>query len=107
MHWASARQRGFNKPGMIRKILDASKSDPGLAMLVDEAREYAEMYLLAQKTQRGCIDGMGELATMREEFSDVVDKVIHYCKEKKYIAQGVAYDIDSVASDIVELRNPL
>jgi hypothetical protein len=88
-------------PDMIRTILDASKSDPGLSTLVDEAREYAEMYLLAQKTQRGC-DGMGELATVREEFRDVIDKVIQYCKDKKYIPEGISYDLDSAAFGIVK-----
>src|SRR5512143_416911 len=100
-HWTSSRQRGINKPGMIRRILDASKTDPGLATLVDEAREYAEIYLLAQKTQRGC-DGMGELATMKEEFRDVVDKVIQYCQEKKFISDAMSYDIDSIADEIVK-----
>ncbi len=101
-HWTNLRRRGFNKPGMIRKILDASKSDPGLASLVDEAREYAEMYLLAQNTQRGCVDGMGELATMKEELRDVLDKVIQCSQEKKYISDDISYDIDVVAREIVK-----
>ena len=86
---------------MIEAIYKTSKSDLGLATLVDEAREYAEMYLLAQKTRRGC-DGMGELATMKEEFREVVDKVIQYSQEKKYISQDVSYDIDSIADEIVK-----
>ncbi len=101
MHWISSRQRGFDKPGMIRRILDASKSDPGLATLVDEAREYAETYLLAQKTQTGC-DGTGEVVTMKEEFRDWIDKVIQYCKEKKYIPLDVSYDTDAIAKEIVK-----
>ena len=47
---------------------------------------------------------MGELATMKEEFSDVVDKVIQYSKEKNYISEVVSYDIDSVADEIVKVR---
>jgi hypothetical protein len=86
---------------MIGTIFDASKSDPELVTLVDEAREYAEMYLLAQKTQRGC-DGMGELATLKEEFRDIVDKVIQYSQEKKYISEVISYDIDLIADEIVK-----
>jgi len=43
---------------------------------------------------------MGELATMKEECRDVIDKVIHYSQEKKYISQSVSYDIDSIADEI-------
>jgi len=92
---------GEDGEGMIRTISDASKSDPGLAHLLDEAREYACVYVLARRRQKGC-DGMGELATMKEEFRDVVDKVIQYSQEKKYISQDVSYDIDSVADKIVK-----
>ena len=91
---------------MIEAIFKTLKSDPELALLLDEVREYAEMYLLAQKTQRGC-DGMGELATIKEEFRDVVDKMIQYCKEKKYITQVMSYDIDSVADEIVKGQDTL
>lgn len=86
---------------MIRKIIAASKSDPGLVHLLAEAREYAEVYVLARQRQKGC-DGMGELVTMKEEFRDVVDKVIQYCKEKNYISENISYDIDSIADEIVK-----
>jgi len=46
---------------------------------------------------------MGELATMKEEFRDVVDKVIQYSKEKNYISEVMSYDIDSVADEMVLL----
>jgi len=46
--------------------------------------------------------GMGELATMKEEFRDIVDKVIQYCMEKKYISEVISYDIDSIADEIVK-----
>ena len=91
---------------MIRKILDASKSDPGLAKLVDEAREYAQIYLLAKQRHKGC-EGTGELMTLKEEFRDVVDKVIQYCKEKKYISEVISYDIDSIADEVIKVRDPL
>ncbi|MEW6118234.1 MAG: hypothetical protein AB1553_15250 [Nitrospirota bacterium] len=70
-----------------------------LRTCLGEGREYAQVYVLARQRQKGC-DGMGELATMKEEFRDVIDKVIQYCKEKKYISQGVSYDIDSIANEI-------
>lgn len=91
---------------MIRNILDASRSDAGLAGLLGDAVEYAQVYLLAKQRQKGC-DGMGELVTMKEEFRDIVDKVIQYCKEKKYIAEDVSYDIDSIADEIVKGWDPL
>ena len=43
---------------------------------------------------------MSELATRKEYVRDVVDKVIQYGKEKKYILQGVIYDIDSNVDEI-------
>ena len=85
----------------IEKISGYSKSDEHLAKLLVSAAEYAEIYLLAKRRQKGC-DGMGELGTLKEEFRDVVDKVIQYCKEKKYISQDMSYDIDSIAAEIVK-----
>lgn len=52
---------------MIDAVLQASKSDARLAALLDEAREYAQIYLLARQRQKGC-EGTGELMTLREEF---------------------------------------
>jgi NTP pyrophosphatase (non-canonical NTP hydrolase) len=91
---------------MIETIFKASNSDPWLADLFGEAVEYAEVYVLARQRQKGC-DGMGELATMKEEFRDVVDKVIQYCKEKKYISEVMTYDIDSIADEIVKGQDPV
>ena len=71
----------------MKNIIEAAKSDPGLARLLDEVREYASVYVLARQRQKGC-DGMGELATMKEEFRDAVDKVIQYSQEKKYRGSG-------------------
>ena len=91
---------------MIKSILEASASDQRLSAILDEAKESAQVYVLARQRQKGC-DGMGELATMKEEFRDVVDKVIQYCKEQKYISQDVSYDIDSIADEIVKGQDPL
>ena len=87
---------------MFNTIQQASKPDAQLARFLDEAREYASVYVLARQRQKGC-DGMGELATMKEEFKDIVDKVIQYCKEKKYISEVIFFDIDSIADEIKRL----
>jgi hypothetical protein len=68
--------------GVIRQ---ESKTDALLAALVDEAREYAQIYLLAKQRHKGC-DGTGELMTLKEEFKDTVDTMIRYCEEKKHLA---------------------
>ena len=86
---------------MIESIFKISKSDAKLAGLLDDARKFAQVYVLARQRQKGC-DGMGELATMKEEFRDVVDKVIQYCEKKKYISEVISYDIDSIADEIVK-----
>ncbi len=91
---------------MFNAIQQESKSDSHLAMLLAEVREYAQVYVLARQRQKGC-DGMGELATIKEECRDVIDKVIQYCQEKKFISEAVSYDIDSIADEIVRGRDPL
>jgi len=50
---------------------------------------------------------MGELATMKEEYRDVIDKVIEYSQKKKYIPQDISYDIDSIADGILKQEEPL
>jgi len=84
---------------MIKKILHNSSSDVELSKLLSVAMEYAEIYLLAKKRQKGC-DGMGELTTIKEEFRDAVEKVIKYCKEKDYPSGDSFYDIDSAAREL-------
>ena len=85
---------------MINAILAASKSDSRLAALVDEAREYAQVYLLAKQRHKGC-SGTGELMTLKEEFKDTVDKMIRHCKEKEYLSGVCDYDPDSVADVLI------
>ncbi len=87
---------------MIDNISKAAVMDTHLARLLSEAGEYAQVYIYAKQRQKGC-DGMGELATMQEEFRDVVDKVIEYCKEKEYISEVMAYDIDLIADEVKRL----
>ena len=90
----------------IEKIFGYSKADEHLAKLLVRAAEYAEIYLLAKRRQKGC-DGMGELATMKEEFRDIVDKVIQYSQERRYISEVISCDIDLVADEIVKVKDTL
>ena len=87
---------------MIETIFKTTQSDAKLAGLLDEVREYAQIYLLAKQRHKGC-EGTGELMTLKEEFKNVVDKLIQYCQEKKYISQEIAYDIDAIADEIQRL----
>jgi hypothetical protein len=86
---------------MINGMLDASKSDVYLAKLLDEARECAHVYLLAKQTYKG-FENMGELATLREELKDTVDKMIRYCSEKNGMSIACSFDPDSTAKELVE-----
>ena len=52
---------------IIRDIRELKKDDTHLARLFDKVREYAELYLIAKQRQKGC-DGMGEVATLKDEF---------------------------------------
>ena len=87
---------------MIEKISKAAVLDFHLALRFSVASEYAQFYLYAKQRQKGS-DGMGELATIKEEFRDVFDKVIEYCKEKEYISEVMAYDIDLIADEVKRL----
>jgi len=87
---------------MINDILAASKTDDRLAVLVDEAKEYAQVYLLAKQRHKGC-DGTGELMTLKEEFKDTVDKMVRYCKEKSYLSGACDYDADLFADALVRM----
>ena len=87
---------------MLNTIQQASRSDSQLTKLLAETREFAQVYLLARQRQKGC-DGMGELATLKAEFSDVVDKMVQYSQEKKYISKDLSYDVDSIADEIKRL----
>jgi len=88
---------------MINDILNASKSDRQLAALVDEAREYTQIYLLAKQRHKGC-DGTGELMTLKEESREAVGKMLRYCKEKKHLSGNCDYDMDSFADALVRME---
>jgi len=44
--------------------------------------------------------------TLKEEFRDVIDKMIQYSQEKRYISQDVSCDIDAIADEIIKKREP-
>ena len=86
---------------MIETIIKTSKSDGDLAALVEDVREYAQIYLLAKKRHKGCA-GTGELMTLKEEFKDVIDKMILYCRNKGLLSGDCGYDPDSIADALVK-----
>jgi len=88
---------------MLDTIISVSQSDSRLAALVDETREYAQVYLLAKQRHKGC-NGTGELMTLKEEFKDTVGKMVRYCKEKNYLSGACCYDVDIFAA-LIAKRN--
>jgi len=86
---------------MIEHIVQTAKSDGCLAALLEESREYAQVYLLAKQRHKGC-DGTGELTTLKEEFKDTVDKMIRYCNEHENLSNECVYDPDSIADMLVK-----
>ncbi|MGQ9569509.1 MAG: hypothetical protein ACUVUQ_01440 [Thermodesulfovibrionales bacterium] len=90
--------------GMISTIFEASKSDDRLAKLLENVQEYAQLYLIAKQRQKGC-DGMGEVATLKEEFVYNIEEMIRYCKEKNYLTGDITYEIDSIALGMKGLKN--
>jgi hypothetical protein len=70
--------------------------------ILDEAREYAQVYLLAKQHHKGCA-GTGELLNLWQEFKDIVDRMIRYCKDRKQLCGECTYDPDSVAAAHVKL----
>jgi hypothetical protein len=90
---------------MIETIIKTSESDVNLAALVEDARECAQIYLLAKQRHKGC-DGTGELMTLREEFRDAVDKIVRYCRGKQNLFGLCDYAPDAVAEALVKLNKP-
>ena len=87
---------------IIRDIRDLKKDDTHLTRLFDKVQEYAELYLIAKQRQKGC-DGMGEVATLKDEFIYSLNGMIRHCKEKGYLSEDISYEIDSIARDIGEI----
>lgn len=84
---------------IIRDIRELKKDDTHLARLFDKVQEYAELYLIAKQRQKGC-DGMGEVATLKDEFIYSLNEMMQYCKEKGYLTGDISYETDLIARDI-------
>ncbi len=81
---------------LIAKLQDFSKKDVNLSTLLEKAREYARVYHFAKARQKGC-NGMGEVATLKDEFNSVLEDLLSYASRKGYIPSDTTCDIDEVA----------
>jgi SOS response regulatory protein OraA/RecX len=88
---------------MMTILSKMAVSDAGLLRLLGRAQDYAEIYLLAKERQKGC-DGLGETANLRDELKSVIDEVMDYCKEKQYLSDVAAFDIDVIANDLAGIE---
>ncbi len=77
-------------------------NDTQLARLFERVQGYAELYVIAKQRQKGC-DGMGEVATLKDDFTYSLNQMVRYCKEKGYLSGDISYEIDSIGRDICEL----
>jgi len=84
---------------IVQDIQRLAQGDAQLARLFERVREYAELFLIAKQRQKGC-DGMGEVATLKDEFIYSMDGIIKYCKEKGYLSESISYEIDSIVREI-------
>lgn len=83
-------------------MLRTLKSDAQLEALLTKAQEYAEIYTMARKRQKGC-DGMGELAMLKEEFQDSLQELIRYCRGGHYLFDEPHFDIDLLADELMRM----
>lgn len=88
---------------IIETIQKFVQSDAQLERLFERVREYAELYLIAKQRQKGC-DGMGEVATLKDELIYLTNEMIRYCKEKRYLSGEISYEIDSIAREAGGIR---
>jgi hypothetical protein len=85
---------------MISDIFKDANSDARLAALIEEAREYAQAYLLSKQRHKGC-EGTGELMTLREELRDAIGKLEKYCGEKGCPCYLNVDDADAAARELL------
>jgi len=64
---------------MIKNTIDVSASDLQVPAILDGAREFAEVYVLARQRQKGC-DDMGEMTNMKDKFRGILDELIDIAK---------------------------
>ncbi|MEW6584721.1 MAG: hypothetical protein AB1442_03810 [Nitrospirota bacterium] len=88
---------------VVEAIQRFAQNDPQLALLIERVQEYAELYLIAKKRQKGC-DGMGEVATLEDEFIYSMNEAIRQCREKGYLSEDVSYEIDSTARAVCKMH---
>ena len=88
---------------IIETIKELLQDDAELRRLFERVREYAELYLIAKQRQKGC-DGMGEVATLKDELTYLTNGMIRHCKEKGYLTGDGSCDIDLIARDICTLQ---
>jgi hypothetical protein len=70
---------------IIETIQKFVPDDTRLAHLVERGQEHAELYLHAKQRQKGC-DGMGEVATLKDEFIYSLNGIIRHCGENGYFS---------------------
>lgn len=87
---------------MIKGIREKAGSEPKVLRLLATVSEYADIYILARKRQKGG-DGMGELAMVKEEFTNSLRELIDYCKGRGYLSNDIQDDIDSLADEFAGL----
>ena len=90
----------------IETIQKFVPNDAQLARLFERVQEYAELYLIARQRQKDC-DGMGEVATLKDEFIYSMNGMIRYCKEKGYFSGDIKYAVDSIAFEMKGIKNKL
>lgn len=78
---------------MFLKLSEAAQADERLRLLLEAAQEYAAIYLIAAERKKGC-DGMGELAMVREEFRESLDRLLGYCAKQGYLYGDIQPDVD-------------
>jgi hypothetical protein len=88
---------------IVQDFQRLAQGDAQLARLCEKVREYAELYLIAKQRQKGC-DGMGEVATLKDELIYLMNEMIRYCNKKGYFSGDVPYDVDLIAHDICETK---
>lgn len=83
---------------MLEILSELSKSDAALLKLMGKAREYADLYLIAKKRQKGC-DGLGEMANLKDEFGEATEELLEYCRQIKCLSIDDSFSIDSLADE--------
>ena len=95
--------QGNREQNLVNTIVEASQQDAQLAKLLENAIDYAQIYILAKERQKGC-DEMGEVAMIKDELSYSIDSIIQYCQIKGHLSCDNSYDINVVSYELSTLR---